>query len=93
MQETQYLKLFFPLPITFLYFPDSGAKFSVSKTNRFSRVVNELVILYKLVISYINVTLLHFIRIYLRIYYKRKTEEKANFTKNINDDYTSRSTR
>lgn len=46
MQETQYLKLFF-LPIT-LYFSDSGAKFSVSKTNRFSRrVVNELVILHK----------------------------------------------
>lgn len=54
MQETQYLKLF-SLPITTLHFPDSGAKFSVSKTNRFSRrVVNELVILYKLVISCIN---------------------------------------
>lgn len=72
MQETQYLKLFF-LPIT-LYFPDSGAKFSVSKTNRFSRVVNELVILYKLVISYINKIKKTTLLLLLESSYKRNKE-------------------
>lgn len=73
MQKTQYLKLFF-LPIT-LYFPDSGAKFSVSKTNRFSRrVVNELVILYKLVISYINKIKKTTLLLLLESSYKRNKE-------------------